>query len=265
MDVYLAEIIGTTILVYLGVGANTGVSLNESFAKDSGWIVIAIAWGLAVSLGIYAVGSISGAHLNPAVTFGLAMAGDFPWPKVAGYIISQIIGAMIGATMVWLHYLPHWAKTEDVDTKLGVFCTSPAITSRFANILSELLGTFTLVFAMMFIGANEFANGLNPLIIGGLIVIIGMSLGGSTGYAINPARDLGPRIAHFLLPIAGKGKSNWNYSWIPVVGPIIGGIFGALLYLALFKNQISFSFWITLAIFAGITTMAVLEQKKVKN
>jgi len=262
MNIYLAELIGTAILVYLGVGANASVNLKESYAYNSGWIIISLGWGLAVTLGVYAVGSISGAHLNPAVTVGLAMAGDFPWSKVSGYILSQIVGGIFGGIMVWLHYLPHWAKTEEAEVKLGVFCTSPAVPSTYANILSELLGTFTLVFAMMFIGANQFADGLNPLIIGGLIVIIGISLGGTTGYAINPARDLGPRIAHFILPISGKGKSDWGYSWIPVVGPLIGGVFGSLTYLTLFKAQISIAFWVTLGLVVGIIVMAVLEQKK---
>ncbi len=262
MNVYLAEFIGTAILIYFGAGVNAGLSLTDSYAKDAGWVVIALAWGFAVTFAIYAVGSISGAHINPAVTFGLAMSGDFPWQKVPSYIGSQVAGAMFGALLVWLQYLPHWSKTEDADSKLGIFCTSPAIPSTYSNLLSEVMGTFILVFALMFIGANEFSNGLNPLVVGGLIVAIGMSMGGTTGYAINPARDFGPRLAHFLLPISGKRDSNWSYSWIPVVGPIIGGGLGSLTYLAVFKGQVSASFWVILLVALTIIILAIREQKK---
>lgn len=262
MNIYLAECIGTAILIYLGGGINAGVSLTGSYAKDSGWIVICIGWGLAVTFAIYAVGSISGAHINPAVTLGLAFSGDFGWEKVPGYIVAQVLGAMIGAMLVWLHYLPHWKKTDDSSTKLGVFSTSPAIPSTYSNLLSELLGTFMLVFALMFIGANKFTEGLNPLVVGSLIVVIGMAIGGVTGYAINPARDLGPRIAHFLLPISGKGESNWSYSWIPVVGPLLGGALGSLSYLALFQGEFSLYFWVIVMFVIVIVVAAILEQKK---
>lgn len=234
MSPYLAEVIGTAILVLLGGGVCAGTSLTGSYAKGSGWIVITMAWGLGVAVAAYCVGSFSGAHLNPAVTIALAVAGDFEWSKVGGYIASQMIGAFLGATLVWLHYFPHWKATEDQGTKLGVFSTGPAIKNTWANLFSEVLGTFILCLGILAIGANKFAEGLNPLIIGFLVVVIGLSLGGTTGYAINPARDLGPRIAHFLLPIHGKGKSNWGYAWIPVVGPIIGGVLAALFYIATF-------------------------------
>ena len=220
---------------------------------------------MGVTLGIYAAGSISGAHLNPAVTLGLAVSGDLPWANVPGYILFQLLGGIVGATLVWLQYLPHWAKTEDQGTKLGVFSTSPAIPSRFSNILSEIMGAFILVFAIMFIGANKFTEGLNPMVVGALVFAIGMSMGGSTGYAINPARDLGPRIAHFLLPIAGKGDSNWAYSWIPIVGPLLGGILGSVLYNAIFNQELTLVFWIILPLTILITAAAIVEQNKKSN
>lgn len=173
----------------------------------------------------------------------LAIDGSFPWEQVPGYIVAQMIGAMLGAAVVYLQYLPHWGLTEDPGTKLGVFATGPAIPHTFSNILSEMIGTFILVLGLLFIGANKFTEGLNPLAVGLLIVVIGMSLGGTTGYAINPARDLGPRIAHFLLPIPGKGGSNWGYSWIPVVGPILGGALGAVFYKAVFLGEMTGMFW----------------------
>ena len=196
--------------------------------------MIAIGWGLAVMLAIYAVGSISGAHLNPAVTIALAINGSFASSLVVGYIVAQFIGALVGATLVWLHYLPHWKETVDPAAKLGVFCNAPAIRNTFTNLISEIIATMVLIMALLFIGANEFTKGLNPIVVGLLIISIGLSLGGTTGFAINPARDLGPRIAHFVLPIHGKGKSDWSYAWIPVIGPVIGGILGALLYRTLF-------------------------------
>jgi glycerol uptake facilitator protein len=239
MNEYFAEFLGTALLIVLGGGVNAGLSLNKSYVQNQGWIVVALGWGLSVTLAIYAVGQISGAHINPAVTLGLWSVGEFPLDKVPGYIIAQVIGGMTGAVIVWLHYLPHWAKTEDSATKLGVFSTGPAIPHTPSNLLSEIIGTAVLTSVLMMIGANKFTEGLNPIAVGALIVAIGVSLGGTTGYAINPARDLGPRIAHFLLPIAGKGSSNWSYAWIPVIGPIIGGIEGAVLYRALFQGEIS--------------------------
>lgn len=230
MSIFVAELIGTMILVLFGGGVVGGVVLNKSKAQDSGWIVITLGWGLAVAFAIYMVGKYSGAHINPAVTIGLASIGLFPWAQVPLYIAAQMIGAFIGATLVWLHYYPHWAETEDKDAKLAVFSTGPAIKNPLANLFSEVLGTAALVFGLLGIGANKFSEGLNPIIVGFFIVAIGLSLGGTTGYAINPARDLGPRIAHFFLPIAGKRDSDWSYAWIPVVGPILGGVIGAFLY-----------------------------------
>lgn len=248
MTPFVGELIGTMILIVFGAGIGAGSSLKKSYSNNPGWIVITIAWGLAVTMAVFAVGSVSGAHLNPAVTVALALNGAFPWADVPGYIVAQMIGAIIGAALIYLHYLPHWKETEDSATKLGVFATGPAIPHTFSNLISEMFGTFILVLGLLFIGANKFTEGLNPLVVGLLIVIIGMSLGGTTGYAINPARDLGPRIAHFLLPIPGKGNSNWGYSWIPVVGPLLGGCLGAVFYKAVFLGEITSSLWIVLGI-----------------
>lgn len=232
MSIFLAETIGTMILIILGGGVCAGVTLKKSLSQGSGWIVIAFGWGFAVMVGAYVAGPYSGAHLNPALTIGLAVAGKLAWGKVGTYILGQMLGAFLGAVVVWLHYLPHWKVTEDPGAKLGVFATGPAIPNVFANLLSEIIGTFILVFVLLALGAEglKFADGLNTLVVGFLIVSIGLSLGGTTGYAINPARDLGPRIAHAILPIAGKGGSNWGYAWIPVIGPIIGGVLAALAY-----------------------------------
>lgn len=232
MSKVLAEIIGTMILIILGDGVVANVLLNKSKGKDSGWIVITTGWGLAVTMAVYAVGWISGAHINPAVTIGLAAIGKFPWADVPMYVIGQIIGGFLGGVIVWLAYLPHWAETEDTGLKLAVFSTGPAVRNYKLNLLTEIIGTFMLVAGVLFIldGRNELTSGFGPLLIGFLVWSIGLSLGGPTGYAINPARDLGPRIAHAVLPIAGKGDSDWAYSWVPVVGPIIGGILGALFY-----------------------------------
>jgi len=230
MSPYLAEFIGTMLLIVIGDGVVAGAVLNQSKSENAGWLVIVVTWGLAVALAIYAVGAYSGAHINPAVTLALAFNGSFPWSQVPGYCISQMLGAFVGAAIVWIHYLPHWKLTEDKRAKLAVFCTSPAVRSRGSNFVSEFIGTLVLILGLLFIGANSFAEGLNPLVVGALISTIGFGLGGTTGFAINPARDLGPRLAHFMLPIAGKGDSDWSYSWVPVLGPIAGGIAGALLY-----------------------------------
>src|SRR5918997_5034294 len=241
---YLAEFIGTMILIILGDGVVAGVLLKNSKAENSGWIVITVGWAMAVAIAVYCVGRISGAHINPAVTIGLATTGQFSWADVPGYVIAQLLGAFVGAIIVWLAYLPHWGPTEDAGLKLGVFSTAPAYRATGPNMITEIIGTAILLFGILGIGANQasvggqlgtaLGTGLNPLLVGLLVLGIGLSLGGPTGYAINPARDLGPRIAHALLPIAGKGSSDWEYSWIPVVAPIIGGIIGAGLYVLLF-------------------------------
>lgn len=230
MSHFMGELIGTMILIIFGGGVCAGCTLVKSKSQSSGWIVIITGWGLAVAMACYAVGGISGAHLNPAVTIANAAIGNFPWAEVPSYIIAQMIGAILGATIVWLAYLPHWAATEDKAAKLGVFCTAPAIRNTTANLLCEAIGTAVLVLGCLFIGANKLADGIGPFITGLLIMAIGLSLGGPTGYAINPARDLGPRIAHAILPIAGKGGNDWGYSWIPVVGPILGGLVGAFFF-----------------------------------
>jgi glycerol uptake facilitator protein len=242
MSTFTAELIGTMILVLLGDGVVANVLLHRSKGQNGGWIVITTGWGLAVAVAVYAVGWISTAHLNPAVTLGMASVGKFPWSQVPVYISAQLIGAFIGATLVWLAYLPHWEMTSDTSAKLGVFCTAPAIRSPGKNLLTEIIGTFLLVAGVMAILSPKnlnpntgFPEGLGPLLVGILVWSIGLSLGGPTGYAINPARDFGPRLAHFILPIAGKGHSDWSYAWVPILGPIIGGILGALFYQTMWK------------------------------
>ncbi|MBU8771149.1 MIP/aquaporin family protein [Cytobacillus oceanisediminis] len=262
MSAFMGEIIGTMILIVFGGGVVAGANLKKTFSFNGGWIVITIAWGLAVTMGIFAVGSISGAHLNPAVTIGFALSGDFPWADVPGYILAQVLGGFLGGVIVFLHYLPHWKETEDQGAKLAVFSTSPAIPHTFSNLLSEMIGTFILVLGLMFIGANQFTEGLNPIAAGLLIVVIGMSLGGTTGYAINPARDLGPRIAHFLLPIAGKGKSNWGYAWIPVAGPILGGLMGSAFYQVMFDDKASGMLWAVLGVNIIVLILSYIFGKK---
>lgn len=234
MNPYLGEFLGTLLLIVLGEGVVAGVVLKGTKSENAGWLTICIAWGLAVTLSIYAVGEFSGAHLNPAITIALAAIGNFEWSKVVGYCLAQMGGAFSGAVIVWIFYAPYWKTTPDAATKLAVFSTAPAIRHTLSNVFSELIATAILVFAILFIGVNEFTQGLKPLVVGLLIVSIGLSLGGTTGFAINPARDLGPRIAHAILPIAGKGSSDWSYAWIPVLGPIAGGILGGVLYSLIF-------------------------------
>ncbi len=234
MSPYLAEFLGTLTLILLGDGVVASVVLKRTKSENAGWLAVVIGWGLAVTLAIYAVGQFSGAHINPAVTLALAYSGSFSWALVPGYCFAQLAGAFTGAVLVWLHYLPHWSATDDPAGKLAIFSTGPAIRSTFSNLISEIIGTAVLILGLLTIGANKFTEGLNPLVVGLLIVSIGLSLGGTTGFAINPARDLGPRLAHFLLPIHGKGSSDWSYAWIPVMGPVIGGLLGAWLYQVLF-------------------------------
>lgn len=262
MTAFIGELVGTMILIIFGAGVVGGVVMKKSKAEGAGWIVITIGWGLAVAMGVYAVGNVSGAHLNPAVTIGFASIGEFAWADVPMYVLAQMIGAIIGAVIVYFHYLPHWRETEDKDAKLAVFATIPAIRHSLSNLTSEIIGTFILILGLLAIGANEFTEGLNPLIVGALIVAIGLSLGGTTGYAINPARDLGPRIAHFILPIPGKGKSKWSYAWIPFFGPIIGGTFGALFYQQVFLGTNSLAFWIVGAIVLAVLLGAQYSIRK---
>jgi len=241
---YIAEAVGTMVLLLLGNGVVANVLLTRSKGYNAGWLVIAMGWGVAVAIAVYSVGRISGAHLNPAVTIGLATIGSFPWSDVIGYVAAQMIGAFTGAVLVTIAYLPHWRLTEDSAAKLAVFCTAPAVRSAAENFATEAIATAMLVFGVLAIGANAegwvqagqvdlsqvFSRALQPLLVGILVLGIGLSLGGPTGHGINPARDLGPRIAHALLPIPGKGPSDWSYAWIPVVAPLVGGIAGAALY-----------------------------------
>jgi glycerol uptake facilitator protein len=250
MEIFTGELIGTAILILLGDGVVAGVLLAHSKAENAGWIVITFGWGMAVAMAVYAVGQFTGAHLNPAVTFGFALTDVTPWDDVPKYIAGEFAGAFLGAVLVYLAYLPHWRETEDPGLKLAVFSTAPAIRNKPANLLTEIIGTFMLLFGVFFIVghfaaaasgslgqadlATAFGQALVPLLVGLLVFAIGLSLGGPTGYAINPARDLGPRIAHAVLPIPGKRDSDWDYAWVPVVGPLIGGGLGAVTYQAFF-------------------------------
>lgn len=240
-NILIAEIFGTGFLILLGDGVVAGVLLARSKSQNSGWIVITTAWALAVFIGVVVAGPISGAHINPAVTIGLAVQGGLDWGLVPVYIIGQFIGAFIGATLVAIHYWDHYAATEDQGLKLATFCTAPNIRNYGLNTVSEVIGTFALVFVVLAFGTNGDASGLaalGALPVALLVFVIGLSLGGTTGYAINPARDLGPRIIHAILPIPGKGGSDWEYSWVPVVGPIIGGILAALVYNVVWVNML---------------------------
>lgn len=227
---FLGEVVGTAVLILLGDGVVAGVLLNRSKAQNGGWIVITWAWGMAVFMGVMASIAVTDgvAHLNPAVTIGFAAVGfgGIEWADVPQLVAGEFLGAMIGATLVWLAYLPHWAETQDAGLKLAVFSTGPAIRNYAANLITEIIGTFMLVFGVIALAGFGVDIGV-PFGVGLLVLVIGLALGGPTGYAINPARDLGPRIMHFILPIAGKGDSDWGYSWVPVVGPIIGGLLGA--------------------------------------
>ncbi|GAA3331759.1 glycerol uptake facilitator protein GlpF [Ectobacillus funiculus] len=239
MSSFWGELIGTMVLITFGAGVCAAVTLKKkSFAQNAGWMVVTMGWGLAVAIAVYVSGPISGAHLNPALTMALAFNGSFPWEQVPSYIAAQLIGAFLGAGLVVLHYLPHWKETEDASAKLGVFLplNQPFII-RLPTYLVKLLVHLYLYLVFLAIGANKFTDGLNPFIVGFFIVAIGLSLGATTGYAINPARDLGPRLAHFFFPIPGKGKSNWKYAWIPVVGPLLGGSLGGIFYHSAFEGK----------------------------
>lgn len=234
MTPFVAEIIGTALLILLGDGVVANVVLKGTKGHNSGWIVITVGWGMAVFVAVFAVAAVSGAHINPAVTLGLALAGKFPWADVPLYMLAQFIGAAIGAFLVWVHYRPHFAATASGDDKLAVFCTGPAIRNLPSNLISETIGTFVLVFAVLYLAAPDVGLGaLDALPVGLVVLVIGMALGGTTGYAINPARDLSPRLIHALLPIPGKRDSDWGYAWVPVVGPFLGGALAAGLALLL--------------------------------
>lgn len=231
MTSFVAELTGTALLVILGDGVVANVILHKTKGNNGGLIAITFGWAIAVFVGVYVAGPVSGAHLNPAVTIALAAIGKFEWAQVPAYLLAQMLGAMTGALVVWMTYRQHFNATEDAATKLGVFCTSPSISKPFDNLLSELIGTFVFVLAILFITKSDSSLGaLNALPVALLVLGIGLSMGGPTGYAINPARDLGPRIMHAVLPIQNKGGSGWGYSWVPVLGPITGGVLAALLY-----------------------------------
>ncbi len=237
MNVYIFEFIGTAMLILIGNGIVANLILKGTKGADSGWVGISLAWGIAVFIGVFISADVSGAHLNPAVTIGLATAGKFSWTLVPGYFVAQILGAMMGNLLVWLTYKKQYEATEDKNAILGTFSTAPAIRSPFWNLITEIIGTFALVFGVFYIAGG--ALGDNPVSLGSLdalpvallVMGIGFGLGGPTGYAINPARDFGPRLLHSILPIMNKGKSDWGYAWVPVVGPLIGGVLAAILYM----------------------------------
>jgi len=243
MNPYLAELVGTALLILFGNGVVANVVLARSKGHASGWIVITTGWALAVTLAVYAVGRISGAHLNPAVSIALASTGAFPWASVPGYLAAQVAGAFAGAVLVYLTYLAHWAETPAADAKLACFSTGPAVRRLGPAFVTETVGTAALIFCVLTFGrvvagaptgseawAAAVGVWFGPLLVGLLVFAIGLSLGGPTGYAVNPARDLGPRLAHAVLPIPGKGSSDWAYAWVPVVAPIVGGVIGAKLF-----------------------------------
>lgn len=239
MSPFLAEILGTMFMILLGNGVVANVVLKGTKGNNGGWMVITTAWAFAVFVGVVIAGPYSTAHLNPAVSIGLAIAGKFSWAAVPGYIAAQFIGAMTGSFLVWLLYKDFYAQTEDQGAKQATFCTAPAISNTVSNLISEIIGTFVLIFVILHFTNAEMGADKSPIGLGSigalpvtlLVWVIGLSLGGTTGYAINPARDLGPRIMHAILPVAGKGGNNWGYAWIPVIGPIIGCAIAALLYL----------------------------------
>jgi len=230
MTPFISEMLGTCLLILLGNGVVANVVLNKTYGNSGGWIVITFGWAIAVFVGVYVTAAASGAHLNPAISISLAFkTGE--WSMVTVYIAGQMLGAMLGSTLVWLHYRLHYNDSEDANLKMATFCTSPAIKNNLQNLFNELLGTFVLVLGVLFLSQPQNTLGsLDALPVALLVLGIGLSLGGTTGYAINPARDLGPRIMHAILPIKGKRDSNWSYSWIPIVGPIAGGLLAVLLF-----------------------------------
>jgi glycerol uptake facilitator protein len=248
INIVIAEIFGTGFLILLGDGVVAGVLLAKSKSNSAGWIVITTAWAFAVFIGVVVAGPVSGAHLNPAVTLGLATLGaletgnGIPWGDVPWYLGGEFIGAFIGATLVLIHYWDHFKETEDQGLKLAVFCTAPNIRNYPLNFVSEVIGTFVLVFVVLAFGTNGDAKGLaslGALPVAILVWSIGLSLGGTTGYAINPARDLGPRIIHAILPVPGKGGSDWGYSWVPVIGPLVGGGLAAIVFAVVWTNYMA--------------------------
>lgn len=225
MSPFIAEFIGTMFIILLGNGVVANVLLAKSKGNNGGWIVITFGWAIGVFVGVYSSASVSGAHLNPAITIALAAIGKFEWINVPSYILAQLLGAMTGSLLMWLAYRKHFDETTDAEAMLAIFCTGPAIRNTVANLTTEIMGTFVLMLGVLFIAAPQNTLGaLDALPVALLVLGIGLSLGGPTGYAINPARDLGPRLMHFILPIKNKRNSDWNYSWVPVVGPVVGAL-----------------------------------------
>ncbi|MEU7158611.1 MIP/aquaporin family protein [Streptomyces chrestomyceticus] len=250
-DIFVGEVIGTALLILFGAGVCAAVTLHRSKAKAAGWVAIAFGWGLGVLAGAYTAAPLSGGHLNPAVTLGSAVADGTPWSKVPLYVAAQMVGALLGAVLAWALYYAQFAANREADKAqptLGIFATAPEVRSPAANLVTEIIATVALVLPLLFFGKNEgigigqvpgadagvYGSGINVLLVALLVVGIGLSLGGPTGYAINPARDLGPRIAHALLPIPNKGTSDWPYAWIPVAGPLIGAVLSGLVFTAVF-------------------------------
>ncbi len=231
MSIFLSEFLGTALLIAFGNGVVANVVLNKTKGQNSGWIVIAFGWAIAVFIGVYVAAKYSGAHLNPAVTIALLYLGKISWNVLPQYLSGQLTGAMAGSVIVWLSYLQHFKATDNASLTLAVFATSPGINSSKHNFLTEFLGTFVFVFAILFIVAPSNSLGsLDALPVALLVLGIGLSFGGPTGYAINPVRDLGPRIVHQLLPLTHKGSSEWNYAWVPVLGPLAGGLLAAIVF-----------------------------------
>lgn len=264
MNVYLAEFIGVTMLIFFGCGVLAGNSLKTSGSHQAGNVAINISWGCTVAMVIYCLGDISGAHINPAVTIMQAVRGTFEWSLVPGYVLAQIAGGMFGGVLVYFQFINHWEKTDDPQVKLTIFATAPTIRNNLANFFSEYIVTFALVFCILGLDKNTFPNGLKPLAVGCLIFLVGTSFGGVTGAALNPARDLGPRLAHFFLPIPGKGSSDFKYAWIPVVAPIMGAITSGLVHLALYDGVVDYRLYtmigVTIATFVGIKLMSKNEE-----
>lgn len=244
MSPFVAEIVGSMILILLGNGVCANVNLKNTLGNNGGWLLINFAWGLAVFCGVIVAGPVSGAHLNPAVTIGLAVAGEFPWAEVGPYILAQCIGGLIGITLVWLSYMDYFKQTTDLDAKLGTFATGAPIRNPIMNFISELIATFVLIFVILYIAGAEFAatgvadveiglGSVGALPVALLVVVIGMALGGSTGYSINPMRDFVPRVMHSILPIGEKRDGDWGYSWVPTMGPFAGGAIAGLVYMML--------------------------------
>lgn len=265
MNVYLAEFIGVTMLIFFGCGVLAGNSLKTSGSYKAGNVAINIAWGCTVAMVIYTVGGISGAHINPAMTIMQAVKGSFEWSLVPGYILAQVAGGMFGAFLVYLQFINHWEKTDDPKAKLTIFATAPSIRNNVANFFSEYIVTFGLAFCSLGLDTNAFPSGLKPLAVGCLIFLVGTSFGGVTGAALNPARDLGPRLAHFFLPIPGKGGSDFKYAWIPLLGPIMGATTAGLVHIALYENIVDYRIYVilglTVAVFVAIKLVSKDEKK----